>query len=387
MRKNQSPYEDSAFPRAHTQARHVRILLNVTLKQVSDGVRRAISRALVKARREGSPPPPRPSSRRRRGSADSHTHSRRGPSPNGITGGHGHADSSNGLGGSSRSSHTIGARNGHDHVHDRRQKGGQISERAELASPWLSHPGSASVRLVAAPSPSLPGAAAAAAAAAAALAHDPTRPARPASLSINRGLLEDGGADSESVLAAEAALAAAAWSPKLLQKQNGWGPDTGSGTAATAFSSGRGRGSIRDAREQEQTRAVAADDDIYGNPAEAGATWGSGGAAAAVAVTGGNGSRPERRAMSESSLLVKSLDDPQRAALAAADDAKLDGLLRETKDLTLAAETAAARDGEARNALRRAMAEADQRASEAVRAERARSDGMYALVQVSCGAG
>lgn len=155
-------------------------------------------------------------------------------------------------------------------------------------------------------------------------------------------LLEEEG-DNESVLAAKAALAAAAWSPKQLHlEQNGKGAENvnhrGSGSTSGEGLINEKTGSSTSGQKQTDFKENR---DKYGNPLEAAEEAGT------VEV-----------------------------------DAELADLLRRTKDLNLAAEAAASRDVESRNALRKRMADVDKRALETVKAERERSEGLYALVQV-----
>lgn len=185
-----------------------------------------------------------------------------------------------------------------------------------------------------------------------------------ARLSGNNLLLLQEEGDNESVLAAKAALAAAAWSPRQLQ--NGNGTENGIGKE-------NGSGNGNEYRKRNEN----------GNHRESGTTSGSGDGSARGKYIFSTSGRKQVDIEENREKYGNPLEaEAETGTVEVEVDAELDGLLRRTKDLTLAAEAATVRDVESRNALKKRMVDADQRASEAVKAERARSDGLYALVQV-----
>lgn len=180
-----------------------------------------------------------------------------------------------------------------------------------------------------------------------------------ARLSGNDPLLLEEEGDNESVLAAKAALAAAAWSPKQLHlEQNGNGTENGI------------------AKKTENG---------IGKRIENGNHRGSGSSSGGGSANGKSIFSTSSRKQVDFEEKRNKCGNPLEAVTETGTvevDAELAGLLRRTKDLNLAAEAAAARDVESRNALRKIMADVDRRALETVRAERERSEGLYALVQV-----
>lgn len=221
------------------------------------------------------------------------------------------------------------------------------------------------------------------AAAAAALAHG-APPQRPLPVAHD---------EDESLSAAEAAIAAAAWAPRLLKKQKsasfiaspsrsraaaGLSRPLANRDAATSAPGAGTKGdnpaarAIATARDQSRS-STRGDERKHTDHADS--FMSAPGRVADESVTA-VATRLLRR-----ELFSSPGKTPARAS-ASEDDRELDDLRRKVQDLKVTAASAKARDSEARASLLHALDGANERAEDVGRAERARSDKLDALVQV-----
>eukprot|EP00752_Nemacystus_decipiens_P001334 g1324.t1 len=176
--------------------------------------------------------------------------------------------------------------------------------------------------------------------------------------------------EDEELSAAAAAVAAAAWTPKSPSKRPRpiAVPEEQQSTRVVDASGGGVFASVDRNRSASQHSGADADD----RPSRRATIT-------AVAADENGGRRPP----SSPRFNGCGKDDDRGPAAASPEftSPEISGLRRRVKDATLAAATAEDRDSESRAAVRRALAEADERARAAGAAERARSEVLVALVQ------
>ena len=170
--------------------------------------------------------------------------------------------------------------------------------------------------------------------------------------------------EDEELSAAAAAVAAAAWTPKSPSRRPRpiAIPET---QAAAAAAVARVDGIKVDTAGRESKHCYPSPSSIR-RAAEPEEENGGGGQPLSPSSPRGDGARERGPAAASPRLSVPEIDD----------------LRRRVKDASLAAERAAERDDEGRAAVRRALAEADERAQAVGAAERSRSEMLGALVQV-----
>ena len=211
----------------------------------------------------------------------------------------------------------------------------------------------------------------------------------PALASLSYGsLFSQSGTQSEEDLlsAAEASIAAAAWTPTATASKSRL---TGySGSSSRNGSDRKRNGNVAD-RETASSAAAQSNGASVTPTAAAAATTAPdpprSSRGARTGHAGGAGSRaPERTRASEGAATVASLQRKLLSSSAPATDPELDDLRRQIKDLALTIAVAEKKDIEGRLALRQALAESEKRAESVGAAAQARSKKLDVLVQVRC---
>ncbi|CAM9458289.1 unnamed protein product [Laminaria digitata] len=334
-------------------------------REVVDAVRRAITKVLANAKGEGSATKGSSKSKTRdqgRGRASTARTPRSGHDDGTSSSSHGNDSSGGGGGKDSRS-------NGASHEWASSSGGQRELAGWEQVKPARSD---SSVR----------------ASAAAALAYGSLLPSSRSSAQSEEDLLS----------AAEASIAAAAWTPaaatsklKLTgnkgsssrnvgsdRKRNGTGADRDTTSSAAAQSNGHSSGTPASAASAAPSSAAAAAAAAAANvpvqPRSSRSTR-------ADPAEGAGFRAPERARAGNGTATVASLQRKLWSPSASATDPELDDLRRQVKDLALTVAVAEKRDIEGKLALRQALAESEKRAEGVGAAAQARSRKMDALVQ------
>lgn len=202
--------------------------------------------------------------------------------------------------------------------------------------------------------------------------------------------------EEELLSAAEASIAAAAWTPTAAakprltghkgsssrtisdRKRNGSGADRDTTSSAAAQSNGNSVTPAAAAPASAASAVAAAPTNVPDQPRP------SRSPRADHAESTAGFSAPERARAADGAATVPSLQRKLWSPPASATDRELNDLRRQIKDLALAVVVAEKRDMEGRLALRQALAESEKRAEGVGAAAQARSKKLDVLVRVRC---